>query len=139
MTQLYKENCFDSLRSHRIKVELSNGDTIKANITATVDQVVDLYIGKKINLGYGGKDVFAHGAKIWFYDGEGYAMQHHKTHILINKGSFHYVVDHGDQLGLEVFSAKHNGSKWFLDDRREQLLALGDDTQKWKRFIEREF
>lgn len=136
MTQI---NALDLPRRHTVKVELSNGKNIITQINGTTDNIVKYYIGSSLNVGECGVDDLATGEKIFFRDSEGFWMQHHKTFIAIYKCSHGYVVDHGDKIGLEVHSYAHNGSKYYIDDRRKQLLAIGNHGAKWARFIQKEF
>jgi hypothetical protein len=49
------------------------------------------------------------------------------------------VKDHGVK-GLEVFSVQANGSKWFIDARKKQLIrANGENAALWEEFIQQEF
>lgn len=116
-------NPFDISRRHTVKVEFMSGVTITTEINGTPDQVVTYYIGKRFNLGAVVDDMQT-AIKIWFWDGEQF-MQHHRTHIVLEHSFARgHLIDHGHKLGLELKSVTHNGSKWFTDARRTQILEL---------------
>lgn len=129
------ENIFDTSRRHKVKVEFDNGDTIKTEISGTPSEIVAYYIGKPHNLGRT-DDNIAIGRKIWFFDGEKY-LQHHRIFREVYKSKTCRVVDHGDQVGLEFSSVAHDGSKYFVDARRKQVLAM--TGPQYEQLLKKEF
>jgi len=135
-------NPFDTCRKQLVKIEYDNGNHTITEINGTPDDIVKYYIGTSFVLHEDentGKETKAVGAKIWFNDGCGAWLQHPRIYKLINKGAWGYVVDHGDKIGLELHSREHNGSKYFTDERREQLLAINNHAGNWLALIKKEF
>lgn len=131
-----RKNPMDAKRRHVVRVTYSNGEQITTDINGTTDEVVQYYIGRSTVLREceeTGAETVAHGESIQFYDGEMW-QRHHRTYKLLAKGAGWYVVDHGDQIGVEVFSGEHNGSKYFTDAAREQLLQ-NLQARNWPAFI----
>lgn len=132
--RVFEINPMDMPRSHKIRVVYDNGQHAAFERHGTPASVANEFVGRFHYVE--GKRRFIEAVR--FYDGEQY-LTYKKTARLIYSGGHGYAIDHGEKLGLELYSEKHGGSKWFLDARRRQLLAIGNHGHKWSLIIAKEF
>lgn len=136
--RVYEINPMDMPRSHKVRVVYAGGTVAPFERHGTSASVAREFVGHYHYVD--GKRLFIE--RVQFFDGELWQTYKKEARLLYSAKTVGYVVDHGEAMGLEVYSEKASGSKWFLDARRVQLLEQDAKLFSglfWPSFIKKEF
>lgn len=132
--RVYELNVFDSARPHNLRAVYHDGTKREFSRCGAPFALAKEFVGKP-EIESGKTRIIE---SLQFHDGERY-MTYKTTAKALSVGAWGYAVDHGEPKGLELYSKKAGGSKWFTDARRVQIIELCKEPTHWLNLVAREF